>query len=103
MPACHSRYNQSMAHIEIKKRKDFPEGKFEVTVRSNRVTKHNVTLTEEYYFELTAGAVSPEELVEESFAFLLARESNTSILSEFDLTVISRYFPEYEREIKSKF
>jgi hypothetical protein len=39
---------------------------------------------------------SPEELVRESFAFLLERESKESILREFDLSVIQRYFPEYD-------
>jgi hypothetical protein len=29
----------------------------------------------------------------------LKRESNTSILRSFDLSVIARYFPEYEHEI----
>ena len=40
-----------------------------------------------------------EQLVEESFDFLLQREPKESILSEFDLSVISRYFPDYERAI----
>lgn len=92
-----------MTQIEVKKLEDFPKGEFEVTVSGNRVTKHKVTITESYYQELTSGAVSAEELVEKSFRFLLAREPNTSILSEFDLTVISTYFPDYERKIKSKF
>lgn len=92
-----------MTQIEIKKLKDFPESKFEVTVRSNTVTKHKVTLTQEYYEKLTAGAVPTEELIEKSFEFLLALEPNTSILSEFNLTVISKYFPGYEREMKGKF
>ena len=38
-------------------------------------------------------------LVEASFAFLLERETKESILREFDLPVIGRYFPEYEPEI----
>lgn len=38
----------------------------------------------------------------ESFRFLLEREPNTSILSSFDLPVIGRYFPEYEREIRER-
>jgi len=38
-------------------------------------------------------------LIEKSFEFLLERESNTSILRSFDLPVIQRYFPEYERAI----
>ena len=92
-----------MSQITIKKIKDLPQGEFEVTVSSNTVTKHKVTLTQEYYEKLTAGAASVEELVETSFEFLLARESNTSILSEFDLRVISNYFPAYEREMKSKY
>ena len=92
-----------MEPIEIKKIDDFPQARFDVTVRSNSVTMHRVTLTKEYYEKLTAGAVTAEELVEKSFEFLLAREPNTSILSEFDLIAISKYFPDYEPEIKSKF
>jgi hypothetical protein len=92
-----------MAQIEIKKLADFPQAVFEVTVKGNRVTTHKVTVTQEYYEKLTGNAVTAEELVEESFEFLLAREPNTSILSEFDLTVISRYFPGYDQEMKRKF
>jgi hypothetical protein len=91
-----------MTQIEIKKLEHLPQGKFEVTVRGNTVTKHKVTLTREYYEKLTAGAVPAEELIEKSFEFLLAREPNTSILSEFNLTVISKYFSGYEQEMKSK-
>lgn len=39
-----------------------------------------------------------EDLVRRSFDFLLAREPATSILRSFDLSVIERYFPEYDRE-----
>jgi len=39
---------------------------------------------------------SAEELVRDSFAFLLEREPKESILSEFDLAVIQRYFPEFD-------
>jgi len=38
--------------------------------------------------------------VERSFKFLLQRESNTSILRSFELSDISRYFPEYEKTIQ---
>ncbi len=37
-----------------------------------------------------------EQLVKDSFDFLLQRESKESILSQFDLSVIERYFPDYE-------
>jgi len=49
---------------------------------------------------LTGGKMEPEELVRHSFEFLLEREPKESILGRFDLSVIGRYFPEFEREIK---
>jgi hypothetical protein len=47
------------------------------------------------------GATEPSDLVRRSFEFLLARESKESILATFDLSVIGRYFPEYERSIRT--
>lgn len=85
-----------MAKIEVAK-KD-PET-FEVTVEASTTTTHTVKLSADYYQKLTGGRVSPEALIEESFEFLLARESNTTILSHFDLPIIGRYFPEYEETI----
>ena len=72
---------------------------FAVTVNGNTVTTHTVTLEPDYYDKLTGGNVTPEKLIEKSFEFLLERENNTSILSSFDLTVINRYFPAYEKSI----
>jgi hypothetical protein len=92
-------YNDAMAQIEVRKIKDLPEAEFEVIVKGNTVTPHNVTITKDYYEKLTGEKISPEELVERSFEFLLAREPNTAILSRFNLAVVARYFPEYEREI----
>lgn len=43
-----------------------------------------------------------EDLVLRSFDFLLERESASSILRTFDLSVIERYFPEYNRIIKKR-
>jgi hypothetical protein len=40
------------------------------------------------------------DLVRRSFEFLLEREPPESILSTFDLAVIQRYFPEYDRLFK---
>jgi hypothetical protein len=72
---------------------------YQVTVEAASVTRHSVTVTPEYCRKLTGGRVSAEKLIVKSFEFLLERESNTSILSSFDLPVIQRYFPEYERTI----
>ncbi|HSC78030.1 MAG TPA: hypothetical protein VLB32_05650 [Candidatus Acidoferrales bacterium] len=76
------------------------ESEFRVTVEEggSRST-HQVTLTGEYYQKLTRGAVAPEELIRRSFDFLLEHEPKESILARFDLPVIARYFPDYEREI----
>lgn len=46
------------------------------------------------------GAVEPADLVRRSFEFLLAREPKESILGSFGLSVILRYYPEYEGEIR---
>lgn len=40
-----------------------------------------------------------EQVVRASFEFLLEREPASSILPEFSLDVIGRYFPEYEDEL----
>ena len=70
-----------------------------VTVRAKETTEHRVRVRPEELQRLTAGAGTAEELLRASFRFLLEREPNTSILAEFDLPVISRYFPEFEREL----
>ena len=63
-------------------------------------TRHSVRLTDRDFESLTNGReTTPEQLVRKSFEFLLERESKNQILRQFDLTVISRYFPEYPTEI----
>jgi hypothetical protein len=69
----------------------------EVIVTDRARTMHRVRISRaerERY-----GTDDVADLVRRSFEFLLARESNTSILREFDLSTIERYFPEYAREI----
>jgi hypothetical protein len=85
-----------MPEIEIVK-KDAET--FEVTVKDSTITTHTVKLSQEYYQNLTEGKVSAERLIKKSFEFLLEREPNTMILSQFDLPVIGEYFPEYEKVI----
>lgn len=75
---------------------------FDVTVKLETVTHHTVSLSEEYCTKLSGGKFSPETLIRKSFEFLLEREPNTSILNAFDLSDISRYFPEYETVIRGK-
>jgi hypothetical protein len=89
-----------MATIEVTKSDLGDRFEFEVTVQEGGTrTRHRVTLRKSDYERLTGGKASPEALVTESFRFLLEREPKESILRSFELTVIGRYFPEYEREI----
>jgi hypothetical protein len=73
---------------------------FEVIVEDISTTTHRVTVTPSYYEKLTNKRVTTKVLVERSFEFLLQRERNTSILRSFELSEISRYFPEYEKTIQ---
>jgi hypothetical protein len=72
-------------------------------VETGGESAHEVTLDPGDYLRLTGGAVEASELIRKSFQFLLERESKESILRRFDLSVIRRYFPEYDREIKRRF
>jgi len=75
---------------------------YEVEVAAARPTLHCITAGVGDVECLTGGKANAERLIEESFRFLLERESNTSILRSFRITDISRYFPEYEREIRRR-
>jgi hypothetical protein len=78
-------------------------GEFRVRVIEGRSeTQHSVTLRPSDHQRLAGGSAEPEELIRKSFEFLLEREPKESILSRFDLPVIARYFPEYEREIRRR-
>ena len=94
-----------MSEIKVKtKSKDKDAFVFDVDViESNTRTSHKVEVNKSDYERLTGGTITPEELVEKSFIFLLQREPKESILREFNLKKISYYFPEYEEEIKSYF
>lgn len=79
------------------------EQEYEVEVSGALPTIHRVTLRDDDRAFAAACAVSPEELIKESFRFLLERESGTSILRSFELSVIGRYFPEYRAEMVRRF
>ncbi len=70
-----------------------------ITDPDGSASRHEVTVTRVVLERLAPGADDPVDLVQRSFAFLLAREPKESILRSFDLPVIGRYFPDYERSI----
>jgi hypothetical protein len=90
------RDKQKMIEVKKKNQQDFV-----VTVEEKGTrTEHNVTLDEEYWRDLTQGRITEEELIKRSFEFLLERESKESILAKFNMRIIKKYFPEFEREIR---
>ena len=76
------------------------EDVFTVKVANDVSTSHTVTVTNQSLTDLTDNNVTKTQLLEFSFNFLLDREPNTSILSSFDINVISRYFLDYRDEVR---
>lgn len=64
-------------------------------------SEHRVTATEDQLRALGAEGRA-EQLLEESFRFLLEREPRSAIMSRFELSTISRFFPEYAEEIRRR-
>ena len=86
--------------IEVRQIETSEPLEFEVVVREgSSETRHEVTIARETCERLAGSKQPPERLIEAAFRFLLDREPKESILRRFDVTVISRYFPEFEREL----
>ena len=79
--------------------REINKNSFVVTVTAQSTTSHEVNVDPVYVQKLTSGKIPTAELVKKSFEFLLERESNNSILRQFDLSVINQYLPEYEQKI----
>ena len=73
---------------------------FTVKVTNDVSTSHTVTVTDQSLADLTNNNVTKTQLLQFSFNFLLQREPNTSILSSFDINLISRYFSDYVDEVR---
>jgi hypothetical protein len=75
-----------------------PKLAFEVDVREGRGASHHTVTCDPALYDTLAGTrgVAAPAFIEAVFAFLLEREPKESILGRFDLTVIGRYFPEWE-------
>jgi len=90
---------QNAIDVSIKRE----EGGSTATVRVNasgEKTEHIVRIADEDLERY--GATDPIDLVRRSFEFLLEREPATSILREFRITDIERYFPEYPTVILAR-
>ena len=86
--------------IQVRQTADGDPLAFTVVVREGHgETRHDVTMSRKTCDALTGGAHAPERCIEAAFQFLLDREPKESILRQFDVTLISRYFPEFAREL----
>jgi hypothetical protein len=76
-------------------------GEFRVQVdEGGSSSEHQVTASQEDLERLASGYASAVEFIRACFEFLLAREPKEQILPRFDISVISRYFPEFEERIR---
>ena len=81
--------------IIVNQTSDKPNFTFDVSVNEEiSSTKHLVTMEKDFYKELNTKAY-PVNIVEESFKFLLSKESKEMIYSKFDVSIIARYYPDF--------
>ncbi len=75
--------------------------RFAVTVRAGGgQTRHDVTMSQADHARLGAGHAATT-VIDAAFRFLLDREPKEAILGAFDVSVISRYFADFERLLPS--
>jgi hypothetical protein len=89
------------ATIEATRTGDGDPLAFDVRVRdADGETRHLVTLARADAQRLAQGR-DAEIVIEAAFRFLLDREPKEAILARFDVSVIARYFPDFEGALAS--
>ena len=73
---------------------------FSVILEMGNNLRFVVFLSDDYYKNLTLLRIDKKGLVEFSISFLLQRLTADSIRHVFDVSLISKHFPEYESEVK---
>ncbi|MCK7475459.1 MAG: hypothetical protein MZV49_22785 [Rhodopseudomonas palustris] len=90
----------SNSMIDVRQLDDGDPGVYQVELRDgagsgrHRVTAGPVRCVTGFWVI----SIRLERCVEAAFRFLLAREPKEAILRDFDVAVISRYFPEFEAQ-----
>lgn len=85
-----------MADIQIR---SLDEEHFEVTIDEGTTQSMHVVTASQKEADLLCDGCDVERLVEASVRFLLDREPKESIMNQFDLDVIARFFPDYPSKI----
>jgi len=93
-----------MANIDIQSATETGNGwSYQVKLdQGSSQHQYSVTLSRSDYDQWSNGQVQPEQVIKAAFDFLLEREPASAILSQFDCSVIRRYFPEVDRELPKK-
>jgi hypothetical protein len=95
------RYAGSM--IEVRQTGVSDPLEFEVTINSGgSSTRHRVTMSKSDYQRLAHGHAA-DLCVRAAFLFLLDRGPKESILRAFDVSMIGRYFPDFEQRLPDYF
>tara|TARA_Y100000991_G_scaffold77770_2_gene58506 strand:+ start:2101 stop:2394 length:294 start_codon:yes stop_codon:yes gene_type:complete len=76
---------------------------FSVSISSKKNTQHIVKFSDKQRDLYELGHIQKDVIIKIAFDFLLAREPNTSILTNFSIDLISNYFPEFETKLKKNF
>jgi hypothetical protein len=79
---------------------------FDVILNSEELHKtkqsiFKVSITDADLHQLTESRVDKDHLIEFAFTFLLEREPVNAIQSAFNMEIISHYFPEFPKAVKS--
>lgn len=86
--------------IDVTQTNDDDPRAFDVVLRDEKgIGRFSVTLAERDRERLAGADISPDAVVEAAFRFLLDREPRSAILPRFDITLISKYFPEFEARL----
>ena len=86
--------------IEVTRKAGTDPLAFDVVIKEGpSESRHHVTMARAACDKWAGSERTPEACVEAAFRFLLDREPKESILARFDVSVIQRYFPDFEREL----
>jgi hypothetical protein len=76
-------------------------GRFRAEVTEGRLTtSHRIIVTDAVLDDAGIAGADHERVVQETMRFLLEREPATSILPDFSLEDVPRFFPEFYEELR---
>lgn len=76
-------------------------GRYGVEVtEGDTTTTHKVAIPDDLLHHLGVTNLDPVAVVQETFAFLLDREPASSILPDFSLDDVPRYFPDFYEQLR---